>query len=520
MKYAYQGLRKSITDAEPLRVTLTQELDLPEIDAVVVERESIDARRKDRIVYVYNVRFTIARETPRLRQLLAEGKIARYVPWVLPAVEPRIRLGEYPLIVGFGPAGMFAGLELAKKGLRPIIFERGGEIVSRAAAVKRLWSEGILDPESNIQFGEGGAGTFSDGKLTTGKASPLDRLILESMVEAGAPDTILFRHQPHIGTDYLRQVVAGLRRAIIALGGEVHFGQKLTHLHLRDGAVEGVTVGGRRIATDSVILAIGHSARDTLGMLYRAGVALAPKPFAIGTRIEHPAGFINETQYGEEGAKLLPAATYKLTHTHNGAGVYSFCMCPGGIVVCASSEPGGQVTNGMSFYRRDGAFSNSALVVGVRPDTMGFSEALDGVHLLQLLERQFFDAGGGGFVAPAQRAADFLRDRLVRSVPETTYRPGVTSARLDNLLPGRVVDALKAGLMSFSRRMPGFAAEGVLIGLESRTSSPVQITRDEDYCSVSTPGLYVLGEGAGYAGGIMTCARDAVRFAQSVEAAR
>ena len=303
----------------------------------------------------------------------------------------------------------------------------------------------------------------------------------------------------------------------MALGGEVHFGQKLEGVEIVDGELRAITVSGRRVSTRAAILAIGHSARDTITMLHEAGMAMIPKPFAIGTRIEHPAEMIDVAQYGEAGAKVLPPATYKLTHNHNGNGVYSFCMCPGGIVICASSEPGGQVTNGMSYYARDGRFSNSALVVGIRPDKMGISTPADAITFLRTLERQFFDAGGGGFVAPAQRASEFVRDRCKRNLPETSYRPGVTPARLDNLLPPRVVDALKSGLSSFSRRLPGFVAEGVLIGLESRTSSPVQMTRDENCCSASTAGLYVLGEGAGYAGGIMTCARDAVRFAQWVK---
>jgi uncharacterized protein len=517
MEYVYRGLRRSIFDSEPLRKTLAAQLDLPDVDAVVVERESVDARRKSRIEYVYNVRFTVSRGSPRLQSLLKQGSITRYEPWVMPAVEPRIRLPEQPVIVGFGPAGMFAGLELAKKGYRPIIFERGPQVASRAAAIGRLWERGELDPEANVQFGEGGAGAFSDGKLTTGKASPLDRLVLETFVAAGAPETILFRQYPHIGTDYLQQVVSHLRSQIVALGGEVHFGQRLEGVQIEGGALRSLTISGARIEASAAILAIGHSARDTIGMLHDAGVAMVPKPFAIGARIEHPAGMINVAQYGEAGAKVLPPATYKLTHTHNGSGVYSFCMCPGGIVMCASSEPGGQVTNGMSYYQRDGRFSNSALVVGIRPDRVGISTPADAMLFLRRLEQQFFDAGGGGFVAPAQRASEFVRDRCQQKLPETSYRPGVTPARLDNLLPPRVVDALKSGLADFSRRLPGFLAEGVLIGLESRTSSPVQMTRDDDCRSASTEGLYVLGEGAGYAGGIMTCARDAARFAQRVQ---
>lgn len=516
MEYLYKGLRRSIHESESLRQTLARALELPDIDAVHVEREALDARRKRDIVQVYNLRFTVSRQTERLPQLLAQGTVKTFSRRELPPAEPRLTLPPEPLIVGFGPAGIFLGLELARMGYRPIILERGQAVPERAQAVDRLWRQGLLDPESNLQFGEGGAGTWSDGKLNTGKAAPLDRYILETFVEAGAPDRILVSNKPHIGTDVLRRVVVNLRQRITELGGEVRFGQRLEQVQVRDGSVCAVTVSGQRLITNCLILAIGHSARDTVEMLHKQGVAMEGKPFAVGTRIEHPARFINEAQYGPQAASILPTADYRLTYRNKGQAVYSFCMCPGGQVVCASSEPGGQVSNGMSHFARDGRFSNSALVVSIDPQRLGWRSPLQAIAWQRDLEQRSFAAGGGGFAAPAQRAPDFMRREPSQDLPETSYLPGVAAARLGQVLPRFVARALRDGLRRFERIMPGFIQQGVLIGLESRSSSPVRLLRDENCQSISTPGLYLLGEGAGYAGGIMTCARDAIRFARLV----
>ena len=516
IEYIFKGLRKSVYDSEPLRQTLARQLDLPQVDRIVVERESIDARRKPDIYYIYNLKFTVSRTSERLQSLLNSGEIARFATPHLPDPQSRIALPDRPVVVGFGPAGMFAGLFLAQMGYRPIIFERGEQVDKRVKAVRALWEDGILNPDSNLQFGEGGAGTFSDGKLATGKASPLDRLILETFVEVGAPETILFNHKPHIGTDHLRRVVSGIRERIISLGGEVHFEQTLSRLHVRDGAVEAITVSGQRVPTRCVVLAIGNSARDTISMLSALGIALRPKSFAVGVRIEHPAVFINEAQYGKKGAAVMPAADYKLTHHHQGSGVYSFCMCPGGQVVCASSEPESLVTNGMSRYARDAAWSNSAIVVGVDPARYGFDSPMAGIAFQQEMEQKAYRTGGGGFIAPAQRAVDFLAGKVSAGLPETSYRPGVVPADLRDVLPAPVIEGIQSGLARFDRIMPGFLKRGVLIGPETRTSSPVCIVRDENCRSVSTEGLYLLGEGAGYAGGIMTCARDAVQWVRLV----
>jgi hypothetical protein len=515
MTYLYRGLRQAVNDSEPLAAALARELGL-EVTAVEVEREALDARRKPAVYRVYNLRFDVAAPSMQLDRLLRDRRIVADAPESMRPPEPYLALRERPVIVGCGPAGLFAGLELARLGHRPILLERGQPVAQRAVAVERLWARGELDPESNMQFGEGGAGAFSDGKLSTGRSSPLDRQILAELVAAGAPAEVLVSAKPHIGTDRLRQVVAALRQQIEALGGEVRFGARVDGLETDGGAMVGVRVGGEIIRTDAVVLAIGHSARDTLAMLQRVGVAMAVKPFALGLRIEHPAAFINEAQYGPRAAALLPAADYKLTYTFRGTGVYSFCMCPGGEVVCAASELAGQVTNGMSYHARDGAYSNSALVVAVDPERLGRQAPLDAVAYQRELEQAAFQLGGGAFGAPAQRARDFMQRRLTPALPDTTYRPAAVSARLDELLPAFAARALATGLESFDRSMPGFSEHGLLLGVETRTSSPVRLVRDEQAQSVSLRGLYVLGEGSGYAGGIMTCARDGLRWARQV----
>jgi len=516
MDYTFKGLRRSIYAQGSLRNALAEELGLDEIEQVAVERESLDARRKPDIYRLYNLRFSVERVTPRLERLLADGQVRPHKERPLRAPEPTLRLDPEPLIVGFGPAGMFLGLDLARKGYRPIIFERGQAVPERAATVARLWRQGELDPECNLQFGAGGAGTWSDGKLSTGKSSPLDRHILRTFVRAGGPESILVQAKPHIGTDYFQRVVTAMAAEIESLGGQVHFGQRLEQIHLRDGAVDGLTVSGQRLATQQVVLAIGHSARDTVTMLHDIGVTMEPKPFAVGSRIEHPAAFINQAQYGSKAAQVLPPADYRLSYRAQGQAVYSFCMCPGGQVVCASSEPGGQVCNGMSRYARSAPYSNSALVVALAPQRLGWRSPLEAIAWQRELEARAFASGGGDQVAAGQRAVDLMAGGPSADLPETSYQPGVRPGDLTEVLPPFVVRALRGGLARFDRILPGFIEHGVLIGLESRTSSPVRILRDDTCQSVSTPGLFLLGEGAGYAGGIMTCARDAVRFAQRV----
>lgn len=514
--FIFKGLRKSVIDQDPLPLALARLLDLAEIASVEIERESIDARHKPDVVYVYNLRFQVSRVTSRLKQLLAQGQVIPYKPPAYREPERCLRLPQRPIIIGFGPAGIFLGLALARMGYQPIIFERGEPVAARIETVGALWQDGLLDPNSNLQFGEGGAGTFSDGKLNTGKRRALNDQVLQTLVDAGAPDRILYQSKPHIGTDYLRRVVTNLRQQILDLGGEVHFRHTLTDLHLEQGMVARITVNGRSLPASCLVLAIGHSARDTIEMLHGRGVAMESKPFAVGTRIEHPAAFINEQQYGPQAAKFLPAADYKLTHHQGDLGIYSFCMCPGGQVVCASSELRRLVTNGMSLFARAGVHSNSAIVVSVNPITQGWHSPLEAIAFQRRFEEQAFSAGGGDYIAPAQRARDFLADQPSTTLPPVSYRPDVRPANLNEILPPFILPALKEGLHRFDQTMPGFVEKGVLIGFESRTSSPVRLLRDEHFESVSTPGLYLLGEGAGYAGGIMTCALDALHFSQLV----
>jgi len=516
-EFVVKGLRKSIYDHEPLRLTLSRQLDLPEIESVTVDREAVDARRRSSVVYVYNLRFRVSHASARLQRLLAEGEVLLHQPKTLSEPERRLSLPERPVIIGFGPAGMFAGLALARLGYRPVICDRGEPIEDRVRTVGELWREGKLDPDSNLQFGEGGAGTFSDGKLTAGKRDPLNESILRTFVEAGAPKEILYQGKPHIGSDRLRPVVQNLRRQIESMGGEVHFGHTFSDLRLDHGTVKGIIANGRSVSSPCVILAMGHSARDTVEMLHRRGVGMDSKPFAVGVRIEHPAWFINQAQYGQQAAAVLPAADYRLAHRHGELGVYTFCMCPGGRVVCASSEPGQLVTNGMSLFARGEEYSNSAIVVSINPAAHGFRSPLEAIAFQRRFEELAFTAGGGGYCAPAQRARDFMRQEPSSTLPPATYEPGLTPADLNTILPPSIIPALRAGLAAFDRKLGGFVDNGVLIGFESRTSSPVRILRNENYESMTTPGLYLLGEGAGYAGGIMTCALDAVRFVRLVQ---
>ena len=392
----------------------------------------------------------------------------------------------------------------------------------RTADVERFWATGVLDTTSNVQFGEGGAGTFSDGKLTTGTHDPRISTVFRTLVEAGAPADILYQHKPHIGTDILRDVVRNVRRELLALGCDVRFGHRLAGLDVRDGVLRAVAVdgpGGRYdLPCDALVLSPGHSARDTFQMLLDAGVPMAPKPFAIGVRIEHAQAALSEAQFGPAWERL-PAADYKLAcHLPTGRSAFTFCVCPGGQVVAAASEEGRLVTNGMSCRARDGANINGGFLVGVSPADFGSEHPLAGVEFQRRWEAAAYTLGGGGFRAPAQTVADFLARRpstaLGRITP--TYRPGVTPAELDRCLPGYVADTLRGALPLFDRKLRGFAApEAVLTGVESRSSSPVRILRGEDFQS-PIRGLYPCGEGAGYAGGITSAAVDGIRVAEAI----
>ncbi len=421
-----------------------------------------------------------------------------------------------PVVAGLGPAGLFCAYLLAEHGYRPVVLERGGALQQRDAAVRRFWSEGTLDPECNIQFGEGGAGTYSDGKLTTRINDPLCETVLRLLHQNGAPDEILRLAKPHIGTDLLKGVVSAMRRQIERQGGTVHFWTPLTGLVVRQGQLEAVLADGQPLACERAVLAIGHSARDTFQMLYESGIALQPKPFSVGVRIEHAQQAIDRALYGRlAGHAALPPAEYALSHREGGRACYSFCMCPGGAVVAAASEAGGVVTNGMSCHARNGPNANAALAVSVGPEDFEDRTPLGGIAFQRAIERAAY-AQTGGFHAPCQTVGDFLR-----GVPSTgpggvrpTYTAGVAFGEISPVFPAFITDMLRGSLPVFGRKIRGFdGADALLTAPETRTSSPVRISRNEALSSVSAAGLIPCGEGAGFAGGIMSAAVDGLRAA-------
>ncbi len=485
-------------------------------------RRSLDARGGE-LRYVYQVEVQVRKEASvlkRCRGTVCQADRVRY-RFPKPGTE---KLCRRPVIVGTGPAGLFCGLMLARAGYGPILLERGQAAAERAAAVERFWKLGILDPESNVQFGEGGAGTFSDGKLNTLVKDPKgrNRKVLELFVEAGAPEEILYESRPHLGTDLLVGIVSRMREEILRLGGEVRFGCRMTDVRVEQGAVRGVTlqtVGGEPqfLETGLLVLAVGHSARDTFAMLEKRQVPMQAKSFAVGVRIEHPQRMIDRNQYGTDYPDLLPAASYKVTRrTESGRGVYSFCMCPGGYVVNASSEEGALAVNGMSYQARDGRNANSAMIVTVTPEDYGGMDVLAGVEFQRKLERAAYRLGGGQI--PVQLFRDFCRNTpsSVLGEIEPSVRGKYRLSNVREIFPQGLSSALEEGIRGCDVLIPGFAREdAVLSGVESRTSSPVRILRDEQFES-RVCGLYPCGEGAGYAGGITSAAMDGLKIAEAI----
>lgn len=493
-----------------------------QIRVLRIARKSIDARDKGAILLVYALEVEVAGDEAAIVQ--RAGKGASPVEPQPAFRVPRVQASARPVVVGFGPCGIAAALYLAHAGLEPIVLERGAPVQQRMLDIGAYMREGLLNEESNLQFGEGGAGAFSDGKLTTGIKDPLCQVVLDALVAHGAPEEILYLQRPHIGTDKLPQVVASMRRKVEALGGQVLFHTRLTGLETHHGAVVGVRYeqDGQEhvLPAQKVLLALGHSARDTQRMLRDAGLLMSPKPFSMGVRIEHPQELIDRAQYGASaGHEKLPPAEYHLSaRTRYGRGVYTFCMCPGGRVMGASSEQGHLCVNGMSRFLRDAPNANSALLVDVRVEDYFRNDPLDGFAFQRRFEQLAYQAGGGGFTAVVQRVADFLKGQASRALGavKPSYLPGVVPGDVAALLPDFVAEGIREGILRFDRQIRGFALpDAVLTGVETRSSSPVRVTRDDNKMG-SIAGVFPAGEGAGHAGGIMSAAVDGLRSAQAL----
>ncbi len=527
--YDEEKVKKILT----LKAAKKLKISASEITELEISKHSIDARKKPVLFDVYVADVKVSGNEEKIVKRAKDKNITvftkkEYDFFKAAGIKP-FTSDKKVVIVGAGPAGLFCGYELAKHGFKPIILERGADVDKRTEIVNSFWKDGKLNPATNVQFGEGGAGTFSDGKLNTmvkDKDGRLDR-VLDIFASHGAPDRIRYESKPHIGTDILREVVKNIRNEFISLGGEIFFESQVTDIRLdTEGTVKAAVCGGKEFLCDYLVLAIGHSARDTFYMLNNLGVAMQPKPFAVGFRVEHPQCLINESQYGKKNIKALPAAPYKLTTTTSeGRGVYSFCMCPGGYVVNASSEEGLLAVNGMSYSGRDGKNANSAIIITVDPKDFGGSDVLSGVEFQRRLEKKAYELAGGKI--PVEYYGDFKK-AVLKDAKEDMITPGLLDesftpqmkgdyefSNVHEILPENLNEAFVEGMENFGKTIKGYNDSRALVsGIESRTSSPVRINRDNDGFSENVKGLFPCGEGAGYAGGIMSAAMDGIRIAQ------
>ncbi|MEZ8346292.1 NAD(P)/FAD-dependent oxidoreductase [Vibrio splendidus] len=488
-------------------------------------KRGYDARKKSKILLIYTLDVLVENEAELLEQFISDPHV-KVTPdmeykFVAKAVENQT---ERPVVIGFGPCGLFAGLVLAQMGFNPIIVERGKEVRERTKDTFGFWRKRTLNTESNVQFGEGGAGTFSDGKLYSQVKDPkhYGRKVIEEFVAAGAPEEILYVSKPHIGTFKLVTMIEKMRASIIELGGEIRFSTRVDDVHMEDGQITGLTLSnGEEIKTRHVVLAVGHSARDTFEMLHERGVYMEAKPFSVGFRIEHKQAMIDEARFGKNaGNPILGAADYKLVHhCKNGRTVYSFCMCPGGTVVAATSEEGRVVTNGMSQYSRAERNANSAIVVGIDPERDYPGDALAGIRLQRELESAAYVLGGENYDAPAQKIGDFLKGRDPSEIGEVkpSFTPGIHLTDISKALPDFAIEAIREAIPAFEKRIKGFSTpDGLLTGVETRTSSPVCIKRGKDFQSINLKGFFPAGEGAGYAGGILSAGIDGIKAAEAL----
>lgn len=515
--YIISQLKVPVTKYKNIDHLLKKKLmrDSTHIKSYKITNKSIDARNKTNILFVFNIEITTSKKLPKkINNINIKEKILSTTT----PIKKVAKALEVPLIVGMGPAGLFCALNFVEHGIPVKIIDRGKSVEDRVKDIELFWATGKLEEESNALFGEGGAGTFSDGKLNTQINSPYIREIKEMLVDFGAPEEISYDSKPHIGSDRLRKVLINIRKYLTSNNCEVIFNAKLEEIVIEENVVSGAIINGKKHNHKNIFMAIGHSAHDTYKMLYNKKILMEAKPFAIGFRIEHPQELINKIQFGDTfyNNPLLGASPYKLTYKDEKTqrSVFSFCMCPGGSVICASNQKDKLVINGMSNYKRDSGYANSAIVVSIKPDDYYIDSPLDGIKYIEKFEEAAYKAGGEGFKAPAQNLMDYLEDKDAESKINSTYQTGITPYNLNNIYDSEINNTIKRGLISFDKRMKGFVTkEATLTGVETRTSAPLRIIRDYTTFKSNIDGIYPIGEGAGYAGGIMSAAVDGFKSA-------